>query len=76
MSRLLPFLAAVLLSAVVSAVEPIDPVAGSSIAIVGGGQGERLLRNPAFETELQRRFAGRDLIIRNLCDDGKFLLLR
>jgi mono/diheme cytochrome c family protein/glucose/arabinose dehydrogenase len=70
MSRLLPFLAGLLLSAGVSAVEPIDPVAGSSIAIVGGGQGERLLRDPSFEAELQRRFAGRDLVIRNLCDDG------
>ena len=70
MSRFLPFLAALLLSAAVSAVEPIDPVAGSSVAIVGGGQGERLLRDPSFEAELQRRFAGRDLVIRNLCDDG------
>jgi mono/diheme cytochrome c family protein/glucose/arabinose dehydrogenase len=58
------------LGAAVSAAEPIDPPAGASIALVGGGQGERLLRNPAFEAELQRRFAGRDLIIRNLCDDG------
>ncbi|MGI9110151.1 MAG: PVC-type heme-binding CxxCH protein [Opitutales bacterium] len=48
----------------------IDPAKGSSIAIVGGGQGERLLRYPDFEAELQRRFAGRDLVIRNLSDDG------
>ena len=49
---------------------PIDPPAGSCIVLVGGGQGERLLRDPAFEAELQRRFAGRDLTLRNLCDDG------
>ena len=53
-----------------SAADLIDPAQGTSIAIVGGGQGERLLRYPAFEAELQRRFAGRDLVIRNLCDDG------
>ena len=70
MSRYLTlcFLAVVSLGA--SAAELIEPPKGASIAIVGGGQGERLLRHPAFEAELQRRFAGRDLIIRNLCDDG------
>lgn len=70
MSRYLTlcFLAVVALGA--NAAELIDPPKGASIAIVGGGQGERLLRYPAFEAELQRRFAGRDLIIRNLCDDG------
>ena len=52
------------------AADLIDPPAGSSIVLVGGGQGERLLRYPAFEVELQRRFAGRNLVIRNLCDDG------
>jgi mono/diheme cytochrome c family protein/glucose/arabinose dehydrogenase len=52
------------------AAELIDPPKGASIALVGGGQGERLLRHPYFEAELQRRFAGRDLVIRNLCDDG------
>ena len=53
-----------------SAAELIDPAQGASIAIVGGGQGERLLRHPYFEAELQHRFAGRNLVIRNLCDDG------
>ena len=53
-----------------SATALLDPAQGSSIAIVGGGQGERLLRHPYFEAELQRRFVGRDLVIRNLCDDG------
>ena len=53
-----------------SAAELIDPPKGASIALVGGGQGERLLRHPYFEAELQRRFAGRELVIRNLCDDG------
>ncbi len=49
---------------------PIDPPQGGVLVLVGGGQGERLLRHPAFEAELQTRFAGRDLTIRNLCDDG------
>jgi mono/diheme cytochrome c family protein/glucose/arabinose dehydrogenase len=53
-----------------SAVALIDPPSGSSIVLVGGGQGERLLRHPYFEAELQHRFAGRDLVVRNLCDDG------
>jgi mono/diheme cytochrome c family protein/glucose/arabinose dehydrogenase len=53
-----------------SAAELIEPAQGASIAIVGGGQGERLLRHPYFEAELQHRFAGRNLVIRNLCDDG------
>jgi mono/diheme cytochrome c family protein/glucose/arabinose dehydrogenase len=48
----------------------IDPAPGSRIVLVGGGQGERLMQDPAFETELQRRFAGRDLVVRNMCDDG------
>ena len=70
MSRLLLLGFIAILSLRVSAADLIDPPAGSSIAIVGGGQGERLLRHPCFEAELQRRFAGRDLVIRNLCDDG------
>lgn len=53
-----------------AAADPIDPPQGATIVLLGGGQGERLLRYPAFEVELQRRFAGRDLVIRNLCDDG------
>ena len=70
MSRYLTlcFLMVVALGA--SAAELIDPPNGASIALVGGGQGERLLRHPYFEAELQHRFAGRDLVIRNLCDDG------
>ena len=52
------------------AADLIDPPQGASVVLLGGGQGERLLRYPAFEVELQRRFAGRDLVIRNLCDDG------
>ena len=49
---------------------PLDPSQGSTIVLVGGGQGERLLRQPSFEVELQRRFAGRQITFRNLCDDG------
>jgi len=53
-----------------AAADLIDPPQGAAVILLGGGQGERLLRYPAFEVELQRRFAGRDLVIRNLCDDG------
>ncbi|MEY4033580.1 MAG: hypothetical protein RL492_774 [Verrucomicrobiota bacterium] len=53
-----------------AAADLIDPPQGAAVVLLGGGQGERLLRYPAFEVELQRRFAGRDLVIRNLCDDG------
>ena len=59
-----------ILAARASSADVIDPPAGASIVLLGGGQGERLLRSPDFEVELQRRFAGRDLVIRNLCDDG------
>jgi mono/diheme cytochrome c family protein/glucose/arabinose dehydrogenase len=72
MSRLLLVCLCVVLGLRVPAIaaELIDPPKGASIALVGGGQGERLLRHPYFEAELQRRFAGRELVIRNLCDDG------
>ena len=72
MLRLLPLCVCALLAfrLPVAAAAPIDPPKGASIVIVGGGQGERLLRSSAFEVELQRRFVGRDLVIRNLCDDG------
>lgn len=49
---------------------PIDPPQGGVIVLVGGGQGERLLRDATFESEIQRRFVGKDLVLRNLCDDG------
>jgi len=48
----------------------IDPAPGSAVVLLGGGHGERLLHDPTFETELQRRFAGRNLVVRNMCDDG------
>ena len=59
-----------LLGGVLSAAERITPTAGATITLIGGGQGERLLRDPTFETEVQRRFAAQRLVIRNLCDDG------
>ncbi len=59
-----------LLGGVLFAAERITPTAGATITLIGGGQGERLLRDPTFETEVQRRFAAQRLVIRNLCDDG------
>lgn len=70
MSRYLTFCFLLVFGLNASAAELIDPPKGASIALVGGGQGERLLRHPYFEAELQHRFAGRNLVIRNLCDDG------
>ena len=58
------------LGSMVSAAEHITPASGATITMIGGGQGERLLRDPTFETEVQRRFAAQRLVIRNLCDDG------
>ena len=49
---------------------PVDPKPGTSIAFVGGGQGERLLKSPDFEVAIQRRFSDRRLVFRNLCKDG------
>jgi glucose/arabinose dehydrogenase/mono/diheme cytochrome c family protein len=59
-----------LLGGVLFAAERITPTTGATITLIGGGQGERLLRDPTFETEVQRRFAAQRLVIRNLCDDG------
>jgi mono/diheme cytochrome c family protein/glucose/arabinose dehydrogenase len=71
MFRALLFVLAVVVTGCVSLFGgSIDPGIGASIALVGGGQGERLLRQPEIEVELQRRFAGRNLQIRNLCNDG------
>ena len=52
------------------AAERITPSAGATITLIGGGQGERLLRDPTFEAEVQQRFAAQRLMIRNMCDDG------
>jgi len=69
--RLTALLAVLILAAVgLRAAGPIDPPQGGVIVLLGGGQGERLSRDPAFEVELQRRFAGRQITFRNLCDDG------
>ena len=70
MSRYLTLCLLAVVALGASAAEVIDPPKGTSIVLIGGGQGERLMRHPGFEAELQRRFAGRDLVIRNLCDDG------
>jgi mono/diheme cytochrome c family protein/glucose/arabinose dehydrogenase len=49
---------------------PIDPTLGTSIAFVGGGQGERLLKSTDFEVAIHRQFSERRLVFRNLCSDG------
>ena len=48
----------------------ISPTKDAVITLLGGGQGERLLHEATFESTLARRFADRDLVIRNFCDDG------
>jgi mono/diheme cytochrome c family protein/glucose/arabinose dehydrogenase len=72
----MPLLPLLLLPLTLLAADPapqsplLTPSLGSTITLIGGGQGERLLHHPDFEVELQRRFAGRNLTFRNLCDDG------
>lgn len=69
-SRTLLLLSALLVAPCTPAAERLTPAAGSTIALLGGGQGERLLHDPSFETEVQQRFAAQRLVVRNLCDDG------
>lgn len=42
----------------------------SNLALIGGGLGSRMGRFGLFEAEAQARHVGKDLTIRNLCDDG------
>jgi glucose/arabinose dehydrogenase/mono/diheme cytochrome c family protein len=40
------------------------------VVLIGGGLGSRMIQFGHFETEVQRRHVGQQIVIRNLCDDG------
>jgi mono/diheme cytochrome c family protein/glucose/arabinose dehydrogenase len=46
------------------------PKEGERIVLLGNGLGERFLDHPYFEAELQLRYPGKDLVVRNLCRPG------
>ena len=53
------------------AAEPLPaPGSGESIVLIGNGLGERMVDHGHFETELQLRYPGQHLVIRNLCKPG------
>lgn len=43
---------------------------GARIVLMGNGLGSRMLHFEHFETELQLRYPGHELFIRNICDEG------
>ncbi len=46
------------------------PKKGEHIILLGNGLGERFLDHPYFEAELQLRYPGQELVVRNLCRVG------
>jgi mono/diheme cytochrome c family protein/glucose/arabinose dehydrogenase len=46
------------------------PKEGERIVLLGNGLGERFLDHPYFEAELQLRYPGKELVVRNLCRAG------
>ena len=46
------------------------PKDGERIILLGNGLGERFIDHPYFEAELQLRYPGKELIVRNLCRAG------
>ncbi|MFD2255644.1 PVC-type heme-binding CxxCH protein [Luteolibacter algae] len=50
--------------------EPVPPDKAENIVYIGSGLGERMLDHPWLETELQLRYPGMDLVIRNMCRPG------
>jgi mono/diheme cytochrome c family protein/glucose/arabinose dehydrogenase len=46
------------------------PKEGERIILLGNGLGERFLDHPYFEAELQLRYPGKELVVRNLCRVG------
>jgi mono/diheme cytochrome c family protein/glucose/arabinose dehydrogenase/lysophospholipase L1-like esterase len=49
---------------------PITLTKDAHVVLICNGLGSRMLEYPSFETEVQRRHVGLQLIIRNMCDDG------
>jgi mono/diheme cytochrome c family protein/glucose/arabinose dehydrogenase len=52
------------------AVEPAKLQEGSRLVLIGNGLGSRMGLFPSFEAEVQMRFAGQRITIRDLCDEG------
>lgn len=46
------------------------PKEGERIILLGNGLGERFIDHPYFEAELQLRYPGQQLVVRNLCRAG------
>jgi glucose/arabinose dehydrogenase/mono/diheme cytochrome c family protein len=53
-----------------SAAEKLVLEKGMSVTLLGGGLGSRMENYGHFETEVQRRHAGKLIVFRNMCDDG------
>ena len=52
------------------AAAPLKLEKGSRIALVGGGMGSRMMQFGHFETYLHLHYPDKELVIRNLCDEG------
>ena len=50
--------------------EPAKLEKGSHLVLIGNGLGSRMGLFPTFEAEVQRRYAGQHIMLRNLCDEG------
>ena len=48
----------------------LDLAEGARVVLLGNGLGSRMMAFGYFEAEVQRRFAGKRLFIRNMCDEG------
>lgn len=57
-------------TAVVGNSLPLKIKKGENLVLLGNGLGERMIYFPYFETELQMRFADKNLIVRNICHPG------
>lgn len=50
--------------------QPIKLDRDARVVLVGNGLGSRMMRFGYFETDVQIRFADKNIVIRNLCDEG------
>jgi glucose/arabinose dehydrogenase/mono/diheme cytochrome c family protein len=64
------FLLAALFGGLLNAAPNLPLDKGDRISLIGAGMGSRMIHYGHFETELHLRFSDKDLIIRNLCDEG------
>ena len=57
----------------VTAADQLTLTKDTHVVLIGNGLGSRMIQFPSFETEVQRRHVGQQVVIRNLCDDGDTL---